>query len=71
MPPGPPGCPRRNHDQARRFVTLIDALYEAGVRLVASAECEPEALYPDDEGSFEFERTISRLREMQGADWGR
>ena len=60
-----------NHDKARRFVTLIDALYEAKVRLVATAEGEPEALYPAGEGSFEFERTVSRLREMQGADWGK
>ncbi len=60
-----------NYDQAKRFVTLIDALYEARVRLVASAAGEPEALYPRGEGSFEFERTVSRLREMQGADWGK
>lgn len=60
-----------NHDKARRFVTLIDALYEAKVRLVASAEVEPAALYPQGEGSFEFERTVSRLLEMQAADWGR
>lgn len=66
-----PRLGRDNYDQAKRFVTLIDALYEARVRLVASAACEPEALYPDGEGSFEFERTVSRLREMQGADWGR
>ena len=62
---------RDNYDKAKRFVTLIDALYEAKVRLVASAAGEPEALYPQGEGSFEFERTVSRLREMQSADWGR
>jgi cell division protein ZapE len=57
-------------NEARRFVTLIDALYEGHVRLICSAEAEPEKLYVEGEGSFEFERTASRLREMQGADWG-
>jgi cell division protein ZapE len=58
-----------NYDEAKRFVTLIDALYEARVRLVASAADAPELLYLEGEGSFEFERTASRLREMQSADW--
>ncbi|WP_193140440.1 cell division protein ZapE [Meridianimarinicoccus sp. MJW13] len=57
-------------NEAKRFVTLIDALYEAGVKLVMSAAEEPERLYLDGAGSFEFERTASRLREMQSADWG-
>lgn len=59
-----------NYNQARRFVTLIDALYEARVRLIATAADVPEQLYMEGEGSFEFERTASRLREMQAADWG-
>ncbi len=59
-----------NYNEAKRFVTLIDALYEAKVRLVVSAVDEPERLYVEGEGSFEFERTASRLREMQSADWG-
>ncbi len=59
-----------NYNEAKRFVTLIDALYEAKVRLIASAADEPERLYIEGTGSFEFERTASRLREMQGADWG-
>ncbi|MFC2966931.1 cell division protein ZapE [Acidimangrovimonas pyrenivorans] len=59
-----------NYNEARRFVTLIDALYEARVRLICSAAEEPERLYVEGEGSFEFERTASRLREMQAADWG-
>ncbi len=54
---------------ARRFVTLIDALYEAGTRLVVLAEAAPEALYRKGTGAFEFERTVSRLNEMAGADW--
>lgn len=60
-----------NFNEAKRFVTLIDALYEAKVRLICSAADEPERLYIEGEGSFEFERTASRLREMQGADWGK
>ena len=59
-----------NYNEAKRFVTLIDALYEARVRLVASAAEAPERLYLEGEGSFEFERTASRLREMQAEDWG-
>lgn len=58
-----------NHHEARRFVTLIDALYEAGTRLVALAEAAPEALYRKGVGAFEFERTVSRLNEMSGAEW--
>lgn len=59
-----------NYNEAKRFVTLIDALYEAKVRLVASAAEAPERLYLEGEGAFEFERTASRLREMQAAGWG-
>ena len=58
-----------NYNEAKRFVTLIDALYEAKVRLICSAAAAPERLYIEGEGSFEFARTASRLREMQAADW--
>ena len=61
---------RTNFNEAKRFVTLIDALYEAKVRFIASAQAQPEYLYLEGEGSFEFERTASRLREMQSAGWG-
>jgi len=54
-----------NREEAARFRTLIDALYEAKVKLVASAEAEPVALYPEGDQSFEFERTASRLMEMR------
>ena len=58
-----------NYNEAKRFVTLIDTLYEGRVRLICSAADEPERLYVEGEGSFEFERTASRLREMQAVDW--
>ena len=60
-----------NYNEAKRFVILIDALYEARVKLVASAADVPERLYLEGAGSFEFERTASRLREMQAAGWGK
>jgi cell division protein ZapE len=59
-----------NYNETKRFVTLVDARYEARVRLVASAADEPERLYLEGAGAFEFERTASRLREMQSAGWG-
>jgi cell division protein ZapE len=52
-------------DQAKRFVTLIDALYEAKVNLICSAEAPAEALYTEGDGAFEFQRTVSRLMEMR------
>jgi cell division protein ZapE len=65
-----PRLSRQNFNEAKRFVTLIDALYEAKVRLIASAAAEPEMLYVEGTGTFEFERTASRLREMQAEGWG-
>ncbi|MDJ0820210.1 MAG: cell division protein ZapE [Paracoccaceae bacterium] len=64
-----PQLSRQNFNEAKRFVTLIDALYEARVKVIASAAAVPEMLYVEGTGSFEFERTASRLREMQAADW--
>jgi cell division protein ZapE len=65
-----PRLSSENYNEARRFVTLIDALYEAKVRLIASAADVPEKLYIEGEGTFEFERTASRLHEMQSDGWG-
>jgi len=56
-------------NEAKRFVTLIDALYEAKTKLVMSADAEPQDLYPDGDGAFEFERTASRLIEMRSHDY--
>ena len=56
-------------NEAARFVTLIDALYEWKVKLIAAADAEPAGLYPAGDGSFEFERTVSRLMEMQSLDY--
>jgi cell division protein ZapE len=58
---------RRN--EAMRFVTLIDALYEHKVKLICSAAARPNQLYTEGDGAFEFERTVSRLMEMQSRDY--
>jgi len=61
------GPEKRN--EAARFVTLVDALYEHKVKLLAAADAEPAGLYPAGTGAFEFERTVSRLEEMRSADY--
>jgi cell division protein ZapE len=58
---------RRN--EAKRFMTLIDALYEHKVNVVIAADGPPERLYPEGRHAFEFERTVSRLMEMQSEDY--
>src|SRR3546814_12097627 len=55
--------------QAARFKTLIDTLYENGVKLLASADRDPDTLYCASEDAFEFERTVSRLNEMGSHDY--
>jgi len=61
------GAAERN--EARRFVLLIDVLYDARCKLVCSAAAPPDGLYLEGDGSFEFARTVSRLVEMQSADY--
>jgi cell division protein ZapE len=66
------GIPRLGPEQrneAARFVTLIDALYEHKVKLIASADAQPIDLYEKGDGRFEFDRTVSRLMEMQSQDY--
>jgi len=57
------------NNEAKRFVSLIDAFYEAKVKLYCSAAVRPEDLYTEGKGAFEFARTVSRLAEMQAADY--
>jgi cell division protein ZapE len=66
---GIPVMGRDMRNEAARFVTLVDALYEHKVKLLAAADAEPEGLYPSGDGSFEFQRTVSRLEEMQSAEY--
>lgn len=66
------GIPRmgpEDRNEAARFVTLIDALYENKVKLFVTADAQPEDIYQAGDGSFEFERTVSRLKEMQSAGY--
>jgi cell division protein ZapE len=56
-------------DAAKRFVVLVDSLYEHKVNLFATAAAEPGALYTEGDTAFEFERTVSRLMEMQAEDY--
>ena len=64
-----PHLSRAQNNEAKRFVTLIDTLYEAHIRLICSAAALPQDLYAEGAGAFEFERTASRLEEMQSAEW--
>ena len=57
------------NNEAKRLVTLIDAFYEARIKFYCSADAEPDNLYTDGKGAFEFERTASRLAEMQSVEW--
>lgn len=58
-----------SQDKAVRFVTMIDTFYERKVKFICSAATQPTALYVDGDGSFEFQRTVSRLMEMQSPEY--
>ena len=66
------GVPRmraKQSDAARRFTWLVDVLYDERVKLVVGAEAHPEELFIEGENSADFERTVSRLHEMQSAQY--
>jgi cell division protein ZapE len=66
------GVPRmtpKESDAARRFTWLVDVLYDERIKLVVSAEAPPEALFVEGENSADFQRTVSRLHEMQSAEY--
>lgn len=58
-----------SQDKASRFVTMIDEFYEKKVKFICSAAAAPSGLYVDGDGSFEFQRTVSRLMEMQSPEY--
>jgi len=66
---GVPRMDAANRNEAKRFMTLIDALYEAKVHLIVAAEAVPDQIYTIGSYSFEFQRTASRLMEMQSPEY--
>jgi cell division protein ZapE len=66
---GIPRLDKRRRNEAQRLHILIDTLYEARTLLVASAEVPPGEIYTEGDGAWEFQRTVSRLHEMQSEDY--
>lgn len=66
---GVPVLNRDKRNEARRFINLIDTLYDQRVCLIVAADAEPDALYVDGDGARAFERAASRLMEMRSADY--
>jgi cell division protein ZapE len=64
-----PHMSARNASEARRFTWLVDVLYDRRVKLIMSAQVPPEALYTEGALAHEFPRTVSRLNEMQSAEY--
>lgn len=66
------GVPKMSYDrrnEAKRFMTLIDVLYDANRKIVITADAPPDKLYYGHDHAFEFQRTVSRLQEIQSADY--
>lgn len=68
---GVPRMSARQSDAARRFTWLVDVLYDERVKLVLSAEAPPEELFTEGQNAADFQRTVSRLHEMQSAEYRR
>ena len=66
---GVPCMSAKQSDAARRFTWLVDVLYDERIKLVVSAEAPPEELFVEGENSADFQRTVSRLHEMQSAEY--
>lgn len=66
---GVPKLGNEKRNELKRFMNLIDVLYDKGKRVVISADAEPERLYYGHDHAVEFQRTISRLREMQSSSY--
>jgi cell division protein ZapE len=66
---GVPRMSAKQSDAARRFTWLIDVLYDEHIKLVLSAEAPPEELFTEGENTADFQRTVSRLHEMQSAEY--
>ena len=66
---GVPRMSAKQSDAARRFTWLVDVLYDERIKLVLSAEAPPEELFTEGENSADFQRTVSRLHEMQSAEY--
>jgi len=64
-----PRMSSKDSDAARRFTWLVDVFYDDRIKLVVSAEAPPEGLFPHGENAAEFQRTVSRLHEMQSAHY--
>jgi cell division protein ZapE len=69
MVSGVPRMSAKQSDAARRFTWLVDVLYDERIKLVVSAEAAPEELFVEGENSADFQRTVSRLHEMQSAEY--